>query len=200
MPQVGGVFSAPEHLPPPLPKIKRPQEEIDKAAERLATPRKQREATDGHMLAPKIVKTTAELEPSIDRLYTQSMDKVRRRQEKVKQDEEAEMAKTTKKISEEEVQDGVTRLYHRALESKKMNSQKLNDRHLFSPPKTPRKATMEECNDRVYKAALEKRKAAQETLMKKYVNDSMPHYRKITPTEVAASASRLSTPRGGNRS
>jgi hypothetical protein len=192
----GDVFSAPEHLPPPLKKIVRPQEDIDKHALRLSTPRKQAEAHDDHMLAKSVAKSQAELEPSINRLYQQALDKQKRCKEKRAADEEASLKANTKTASEEEIADGVSRLYHRAIEQKKLTSEKLKAKHQFSPPPSPRKANVQECNDRVYKTALERQKEREAKLHEQYVTRSMPQTKTLTKEQVAASAARLCTTKG----
>lgn len=193
----GGVFSAPEHLPPPLKIVKKPQEEIDKGAQRLSTPRKEHHAHDDHLLAPKVVKTTAAIESAVEKLYTQAMEHQKRVKAKHAADEDAAAKATQKILSEDEVMDGVNRLYGRTLEQRKLADEKLREKYLFSPKKSPRKTTPAESNNRVYTAALERKREKESKLYEKYVTKSMPSPRKLTAAEQTACGSRLSTsPRG----
>ena len=188
----GGVFSAPEHLPPPLKPVKKPQADIEKSCERLSTPRKEARAHDDHLLAKSVKKPMSELEPSINRLYQQALDKKQRQGEQKAAKEEEELKKTAVVKSEDEVMEGVNRLYARAMEQHKMSTDKLRDKHLFSPRASPRR-DIAQCNDRLYKAAVDKQKAKEEKLHERYVAHSLPPVKKITPAQVAASAERLGT-------
>ncbi len=187
----GDVFSAPEHLPPPLKKVVRSQEEIEKSALRLSTPRKVYEANDKHFLAPHITKSKEEQESMIRRLYDQAVEKEKKRKEQQQQAEAAELTANTKKLAEEEVAEGVNRLYHKAIEQQRMQMNKLNESYLFTGPKSPRKMTVEECTQRVYKEALERQAEGHQKLHAKYVASTMVSPRKLTKAEQDACASRL---------
>jgi hypothetical protein len=188
----GGVFSAPEHLPPPLKPVKKPTAEIEKSCERLSTPRKEVRANDDHFLAKSVKKPMSELEPSIERLYQQALDKKKRQQEQKAAKEDEELKKTAVVKSEDEVMEGVNRLYARAMDSHKMSTDKLKEKYLFTPKASPRR-NIAESNDRLYKAALERQKAKEDKLTERYVTHSMPAVRKLTKDEVSASAERLCT-------
>uniref|UniRef100_A0A7S1M2M8 Uncharacterized protein n=1 Tax=Neobodo designis TaxID=312471 RepID=A0A7S1M2M8_NEODS len=188
----GGVFSAPEHLPPPLKPVKKPQADIDKSCERLSTPRKEARAHDDHLLAKTVSKPMSELEPSIQRLYQQALDKKKRQQEQHAAKEEEDLRKTAVVKSEDEVMEGVNRLYARAMEQHKHATDKLREKYLFTPRASPRRH-IADSNDRLYKGAVEKQKARDEKLHERYVAHSLPPVKKITPAQVAASAERLGT-------
>ena len=185
----GGLFSVPEHLPPPLPKVKRPPEEIEKSATRLATPRKEKLPTDDHMLAKTVTKPKADIEKTSDRLYTQAMEKQKRRQEKLKE-EEARPLSPRKEATPDEIAEGVQHLYTAALDARRHKHEQLVKMYQFAPPKSPR-ANREETNSRVYTAALEKRKEKMAKLFDKYVTHSLPHYKKMTPDQIKESGERL---------
>ena len=189
----GGVSSAPEHLPPPLPKIKRPQEDIDKSTDRLNRPHKVPEAKDEHMLSPRVVKPARDIEVSINRLYTQAVDKDKKRKEMAASQEAQPLSSTmTKQVSEEEIAEGVTHLYFRAVEQKRATTAKGKERYQFVPPKSPR-VDQAATSARVYTAALEKRKKEHDKLQNRYIDQTMPKYRKLSAAEVKASGERLST-------
>lgn len=191
---VGGLFSIPEHFPKPLKPNKKPQEEIDKSAERLSTPRKQKEPNDAHLLSARSVKSSQDIAKSTERLYTQAVEKRARVLEKIKETEEKPMTPRIEK-TQEEIAEGIQHLYYTAIDSHRLEKEKLEKMYLFQPQRkstSPKKRVNKEVAERVYSAALEKSKAAKEKLMDKYVNNSMPHYRKLKKDEVANSASRLS--------
>ena len=193
----GGVFSAPEHLPPPLKKVKKPQAEIDKSSERLSTPRRETKANDEHLLCKSVQKPMSELEPSIERLYQQAIDKKKRQQEQKATKDDEELRKTAVVKSEDEVMEGVTRLYARAMDQHKLSTEKLKDKYLFHPKPSPRR-NIAESNDRLYKAAIEKQKAKEEQMAERYVAHSLPASKKLNKAQVAASAERLSTKAGSS--
>jgi hypothetical protein len=188
----GGVFSAPEHTAAPLPKIRRPQEDIDKSSERLNRSRKQPEMTDQHMLSPRTVKSAADIDVSVNRLYQQAMDRDKRRKEKEESLSATALSSTAKTVSEEEIAEGVNHLYFRAVEQHRASTAKSRSRYAFSPPRSPR-VNVGEMSARVYNTALDKRKDIHDKLLVKYVDQTMPKYRKLSKAEVKASGERLCT-------
>lgn len=190
----GGVFSSPEHLPPPLKKVKKPQEELDKASERLARPRTVPEPKDGDRLAPHVVKPFKEIEVGLNRLYTQAMEQDRRRREKA-EEEKNKPTKDPVKMSEDELSESVQRQYSRAMDLQKQNQEKLRQKYLFSPPTTPRKHS-DETTKRLYADTLEKKKRMHEKMHDKYVLATEPKCKKLTLDEIKMSGSRLSSKPG----
>ena len=132
----GGVFSTPEHLPPPVHKVKKSNEELEKSAQRLSTPRKQREPSDDHMLSPRVVKSAAELEKTSDRLYTAAVEKRQRKLDTIRENE-AKPLSPRKEASPEEIAEGVQHLYQQALDQKRHSDDALRKKYQFQPPKSP---------------------------------------------------------------
>lgn len=204
-----GTFSAPEHTAPPLTKITRTQEEIDKYAERLYRRPKSPEAKDGHMLAQKVVKPKEEIDQQVERLYSAAMKQRAAAREKAVANHEANEKRKNDslkkpaaegdenahpgKLSEEEMAENVTRLYNQALTRHKQAHEESTKKYLFSPPVSPRGAVKPaEAAARLYDEAMKKRKEAHDELWDQYVHKSMPHSKKLTPEEAKASGNRLS--------
>lgn len=186
---LGGVFSAPEHNPPPQAANKKPMEELTKSGERLSVPKKVPEPKDGHMLSPRVVKSKEEIDKGCERLYNQSIEKQKKAREKAEEAQSQPLAKTTV-VSPEELQFTVANLYQQAIDRKRTANEKLREKYLFTQPPSPR-VDVAAVNARVYTDALKKREERLGKDHEKYVTQSLPKYRKVTPEEIAASGARL---------
>ena len=186
---LGGVFSAPEHNPKPLPPNKKPLEELQKSAERLTQLPKPPQPKDDHMLSPRTQRSADQINASVVRLHDQAVEK---RQKKLEATETTDDSRKSPKRTPEEISAAVTSLYDQALERKKVSNEKLQQKYLFHPKTSPR-VELKSSVDRLYSGSLQKRKEKEEKMFQKYVAASLPKYKKITADEVKSSGERLST-------
>lgn len=206
-----GVFSAPEHIAPTLPKIFRPMEEISKYCERLAKARTIPLPTDGFMLCKALVKPPKAIEEGMNRLYTMALEQHKHALEKAVSAAAAASGMSSpspagsgrggggllpsllgKLLDDEQLTESVHRLYNTALSKHKTAQESINAKHQFHPPVSPR-TTPAAASRRLYYDALENRKKIRAKLWKQYVEHSMPTYSKLTPDKVKASGDRLCT-------
>lgn len=188
---LGGVFSAPEHNPPPLVSVKKPMSELAVSAERLSKVPKPATPRDDHMLSPRVKRSAEEINQSVNRLHDQAVERRKKQLQQSQEKCEAPLA-TTVQLPADQISARVESLYTQAIQKHQQTEKKLQEKYLFHGPSTPRVGD-KVIADRLYSAALGKRKEVMEKIYHKYVDESLPKYRKITPEEVKASGARLST-------
>ena len=186
---LGGVFSQPDHVPPPLPENKKPLADLIATGERLSQLPKPGKIHDAFPVSPRNQKSAADIEESVTRLHDQAMEKKTR----LANSHEKEIAASSYKsqqLSEADIQAHVQTLYDQAMEKQRTTKLKLEKKYRHKAPESPRVSNAAVAS-RLYDDSVKKQKETHDLMLKKYVDESLPKYKKMTPEEIKTSGTRL---------
>jgi hypothetical protein len=169
-------------------------EEVKACADRLSRP-----VLHGNDPLPPLVEkrtlSKAQLDQSVDKLYTQSVSRKKQMLEQItKKRIEQEGVSEAKVIPSIDLDCTFERLYTQQMEQKRKNELKLKEqtnKEKANARRFQNKDEQTESAKRLCDATIEKAREAHRNLFEKYVNSTAPKYRKMTKEELVTSAARL---------
>lgn len=179
----------------PSPSRKLTDEEVRACADRLCRP-----VIHGADPLPPLVErrtlSKEQLQQSVQKLYTQSVNRKKMMMEEIsKKREKEEGVAETKVIPSIDLDCTFERLYTQQMEQKRKNALKLKEEKANERARARRFQNRDEQTEsakRLCDATIEKARDAHRNLFEKYVSNTAPTYRKMTKDELLASAARLS--------
>jgi hypothetical protein len=178
----------------PSPSRRLTDDEVKACADRLSRP-----VLHGNDPLPPLVEkrtlSKAQLDQSVEKLYTQSVSRKKQMLEQItKKRMEQEGVSEAKVIPSIDLDCTFERLYTQQMEQKRKNELKMKEqtnKEKANARRFQNKDEQTESAKRLCDATIEKAREAHRNLFEKYVNSTAPKYRKMTKEELATSAARL---------
>jgi hypothetical protein len=187
-----GAENSREQFPSPHRKLT--DDEVKTCADRLSRP-----VIHGAEPLPPLIErrviSKEQLDNSVQKLYTQSINRKKQMMDEISKKREKEEGVTeTKVIPSIDLDCTFERLYTQQMELKRKSELILKEQKMQERAKAKRFQNRDEQTEsakRLCDATIEKAREAHRNLFEKYVTSTAPAYRKMTKEELATSAARL---------
>lgn len=186
----GGEFSSPRSIHEPVPAKKLPAEELKASADRLST--QHRKEVDLPPLVEKRVLSDDQMKHSLERLYTQTVERKKKMLEELDKKAHPDLAKHVQ-LDQDVLQNAFTRLHDGSMNQKKENMNKLKKKYMHQggDKKTLNKEELVASAQRLCNGSMDSAKESHTKLFEKYVVATAPKFPKMTAEQLKTSADRL---------